>query len=55
MRIGVYVCHCGLNIARTIDVEEVREFANKEEDVVVSRDIDYLCSDANQETIKRYR
>ena len=52
MRIGVYVCHCGLNIARTIDVEEVREFANKEEDVVVSRDIDYLCSDANQETIK---
>jgi len=52
MRIGVYICHCGLNIARTINVDDVRKFAEKQADVVVARDIDYLCSDSSQNQIK---
>ena len=51
-RIGVYVCHCGLNIAGVIDVEGVAEFAGKLPGVEVARDSKYLCSDAGQKLIK---
>lgn len=51
-RIGVYVCHCGANIAATIDVEQVAEFARGLEDVVVSREYKFVCSDPGQELIK---
>jgi hypothetical protein len=37
-RIGVYVCHCGLNIAGVVDVEAVRESARFLEGVVVVRE-----------------
>ena len=50
-RIGVYICHCGINIAATVDVEEVRRFAETLEDVVVARDYLYTCSDPGQEMI----
>lgn len=53
MRIGVYVCHCGLNIARVIDVDDLRKFAEKEADVAVARDIDYLCSDSTRTKLKK--
>lgn len=52
MRIGVYICHCGLNIAATLDVEELRRFAETLPNVVVARDIQFTCSDAGQNTIK---
>ena len=51
-RIGVYVCHCGTNIAGTIDVEEVANFGNNLRGVVVSRDYSYMCSDPGQRLIK---
>jgi len=51
MRIGVYVCHCGLNIAGVIDVSALEEMASKLEDVVLSRDVQFLCSDSGQEGI----
>ena len=51
-RIGVYVCHCGLNIAGVIDVKGVAEFAGKLPDVEIARDNKYLCSDAGQKLIK---
>ncbi|MET1124266.1 MAG: CoB-CoM heterodisulfide reductase HdrA2 [Archaeoglobaceae archaeon] len=51
MRVGVFVCHCGLNIARTVDVKEVVEYAKNLPDVVYAKDIDYACSDAGQEEI----
>jgi heterodisulfide reductase subunit A len=51
-KIGVYVCHCGLNIARTVDCEKVTELAAKLEDVAVARDIGYACSEPGQHGIK---
>ncbi|HXZ30086.1 MAG TPA: CoB--CoM heterodisulfide reductase iron-sulfur subunit A family protein [Dehalococcoidia bacterium] len=51
-RIGVYVCHCGTNIAGTIDVEEVAKHAATLPYVVVSRHYEYMCSDPGQELIK---
>ncbi len=52
-RIGVYVCHCGENIAGAVDVKKVREFAEKLPDVVVARDYLFMCSDPGQELIKK--
>ena len=49
---GVYVCHCGTNIAATVDVQVVAEFAAGLPGVVVSRDYKYMCSDPGQELIK---
>jgi len=51
-RIGVYVCHCGLNIAGTVDVEEVARYAATLSHVVISRDYKYMCSDPGQDLIK---
>jgi heterodisulfide reductase subunit A len=51
-RIGVYVCHCGLNIAGTVNCEEVAKFAATLPNVVVAKDNRYTCSDQGQELIK---
>jgi heterodisulfide reductase subunit A len=52
-RIGVYVCHCGSNIAGKVDVEEVAKWAGEElEGVVVSRDYKFMCSSLGQELIE---
>ena len=51
-RIGVYVCHCGSNIAGTVDCEKVVEFARGLGSVVVARDYKYMCSDPGQNLIK---
>jgi heterodisulfide reductase subunit A len=51
-RIGVYVCHCGLNIAKVVDCKEVARRAAGMENVVVSRDIGYACSEPGQHSIK---
>ncbi|OFV68292.1 MAG: heterodisulfide reductase subunit A [Candidatus Syntrophoarchaeum caldarius] len=53
MRIGVYVCHCGINIGATVDVKKVAEFASHLKDVVISREYSYMCSDPGQELIKK--
>ncbi len=50
-RVGFYVCHCGHNIAGTVDVAEVARFAGTLPNVVVSRDYKYMCSDPGQELI----
>jgi heterodisulfide reductase subunit A2 len=52
-RIGVYVCHCGINIGATVDVREVAEYAASLPHVVVARDYMYMCSDPGQEMIKQ--
>jgi heterodisulfide reductase subunit A len=52
-RIGVYICHCGSNIAGTVDTEEVAQFAQALEGVVVARDYKFMCSDPGQELIKK--
>ena len=51
-RIGVYICHCGTNIAGTVDVEEVARFAQDLDSVVVARDYKFMCSDPGQQLIK---
>ena len=50
-RIGVYVCHCGTNIAGTVDCKAVAEYAQSLEGVVVSRDNIYTCSEPGQNQI----
>ena len=50
-RIGVYVCHCGLNIAQTVDCEKVAQAAGAVEDVIVSKDLGYACSEPGQKEI----
>ena len=52
-RIGVYVCHCGVNIAGIVNVKEVAEYAKSLSGVVVARDYMYMCSDPGQELIKK--
>jgi heterodisulfide reductase subunit A len=53
IKTGVYICHCGTNIAATVDVESVAEFAQKLEGVTIARDYTYMCSDPGQELIKQ--
>src|SRR4030067_668963 len=53
LRIGVYVCHCGLNIAGSVDCEQVAKFAATLPHVVVAKDNRYTCSDQGQELIKK--
>lgn len=52
IKIGVYICHCGTNIAGTVDVAQVTEFARSLPSVVVARDYKFMCSDPGQELIK---
>lgn len=52
-RIGVYICHCGVNIAGVIDVEEVVKYAERLEGVVVAKEDRYVCSDPGQDLIKK--
>ncbi|NCC34578.1 MAG: hypothetical protein EOM24_21565, partial [Chloroflexia bacterium] len=52
-RVGVYVCHCGSNIARTIAVEDVAVWAEQQEHVVVARDYKFMCSSLGQELIEQ--
>ena len=51
-KIGVYVCHCGANIAGTVDVAQVIEYAKGLPSVVVARDYKFMCSDPGQDLIK---
>lgn len=51
-RIGVFVCHCGTNIAATVDVKAVAEALKHEPGVVVSTEYQYMCSQAGQDMIK---
>lgn len=50
-RIGVFVCHCGLNIAKTVRVSELAQFAATLPDVVVAKDYKFMCSTPGQEMI----
>ncbi len=52
MKIGVYVCHCGRNIAGTVDIAEVVEFAKTLPQVVVAKDYRYMCSDPGLQIIR---
>jgi heterodisulfide reductase subunit A2 len=53
LRIGVYVCDCGANIASKVDVPAVVEFAKKLPGVVIAREYKFVCSDPGQDIIKK--
>ncbi|MEN6586177.1 MAG: CoB--CoM heterodisulfide reductase iron-sulfur subunit A family protein [Sulfuricella sp.] len=50
-RTGVFVCHCGNNIAATVDVARVAREMSAEESVVYSQDYVYMCSDPGQNAV----
>lgn len=50
-RIGVYVCWCGTNIAKVVDVEKVAEEVKNLDGVIISKSYHYMCSDPGQEMI----
>ncbi len=50
---GVYVCHCGSNIAATVDVEDVTTFAARLPHVKTARHYPYMCSDPGQGLIRQ--
>ena len=54
-RIGVFVCHCGTNIAGTVDVPRVVEEIEKFPEVVYAVDYKYMCSDPGQQHIQDLR
>jgi heterodisulfide reductase subunit A len=53
VRIGFYVCHCGHNIAGTVDCAAVAQYVAGLPHVVVSREYKYMCSDPGQELIRQ--
>lgn len=58
-KIGVFVCHCGINIASNVDIDELIKYSSNLNNVIVSKDYKYMCSDngANliKDTIKKYK
>ena len=53
MRIGVYICECGINISATVDVEKTVELVKDLPNVKISRQYKYMCSDPGQSLIKK--
>jgi len=53
LRIGVFICHCGLNIAGTLDIKELVEYSKTIPDVVFVKENRYTCADPGQEEIRK--
>jgi heterodisulfide reductase subunit A len=51
-KLGVFICHCGVNIAGTVDVKAVAEEMGKVRDVAHSTDYIYMCSEPGQQIIR---
>jgi len=51
MRIGVFICHCGLNIARNVDIGGLIRYTRLLDDVALVEDIEFACSESGQEEI----
>ncbi|MHA1872948.1 MAG: FAD-dependent oxidoreductase, partial [Candidatus Heimdallarchaeaceae archaeon] len=51
-KVGVFVCHCGRNIAQTVDIEKLMEKVREKYDVELVEDNMYMCSDPGQNLLK---
>jgi len=51
-RIGVFICHCGINIASTVDVKKVADEIRRYPGVVYAKDYQYMCSDPGQKLVQ---
>jgi heterodisulfide reductase subunit A2 len=52
-KIGVYTCHCGINIGGVVDIQEVMDYAATLPNVVLSQEYKYVCSDPGQDMIQK--
>ncbi len=52
-RIGVFICHCGLNIAGVIDIDDLEKYAKTLPNVVYTKQNRYTCADPGQEEIRK--
>lgn len=50
-RVGVFVCHCGVNIAGTVNIEKVLKRIRENDDVNIAEDYMFMCSDPGQNLI----
>jgi len=53
IRTGVYICRCGTNIAATVDVADVADYASRLSEVALAHEYTYMCSDPGQDLIKQ--
>jgi len=51
-KVGVYICHCGTNIAGTVDVEEVTRWASEQPNVEIARHYKFMCSSLGQKLVE---
>jgi heterodisulfide reductase subunit A len=51
-KVGVYICHCGTNIAGMVDVEAVAQWASEQPHVAIARDYKFMCSSLGQDLIE---
>jgi heterodisulfide reductase subunit A2 len=51
-KVGVYICHCGINIGGVADIDELEEYSASLPNVAVAKQYKYYCSDPGQEEIK---
>ena len=51
-KVGVYICHCGTNIAGTVDVLEVAKWVSEQPHVEIAREYKFMCSSLGQELIE---
>ena len=51
-RIGVFICHCGENIAKTVDIDEVLDYVKTLPDVVFAREYMFMCSKQGTDLIQ---
>src|SRR4030067_649223 len=52
-KIGVYICHCGTNVAGTVDVEEVARWSSEQPNVEIAREYKFMCSSLGQELVEK--
>jgi len=52
MKIGVYICHCGSNIADYVDIEKVKNYIEENTDATLVKDVMFACSDSSQKEIE---
>ena len=52
-RVGVYICHCGTNIAGVVDVAEVASWGSEQRGVAIARDYKFMCSSLGQDLIEK--
>jgi len=52
IKIGVYICHCGINIGGIVDIPKLIEYSKTLPEVVIAKEYKFMCSDIGQNMIK---